>query len=156
MKRFFLAALALLAFGCVPSSDETDSGFLELSGQYVADLVVVDNKTDELVYDGPTRVNTYQSGGPATYWSGAIGTAREGDVLFDASWKIGNTTRISIKGIATKTEGTFDDKIESGLVNVSYHYEFTDIRRENAITSVNPPRFDFRRMWPEAEAFYLE
>lgn len=141
--------------GCVPTETVDPPGcastYLELSGSFVADLVVTDNDTGDVVYDGGANVRIFQSAGRGTYWAGAIGTAKPEVVLVQAAWSVGGYD-VTVDGYATATEGTFDDSVDNGEQRASFHYEFTNVRSPSSTATTRDvlPTVDFGKLpaWP--------
>lgn len=128
MRRFFLAMLAVMFLvGCDPAKPQEPAGYLEVSGNFIADLVITDNSTDEVIFEGLGIVRVFQSGGAGTYWGGAVGTAHEDVIIIDTHYTV-LIFDVFLVGTATASGAEFDYTIENGEQKASAHYVFTDLR----------------------------
>lgn len=140
MKKETLFGLLLLALGVcalpacakpvdqLPDDKPCSTQVLSLEGRFSADVVLTNVDTGEILHEGEVGVLVFQSGGTATYWGGAIGTAQAEAIVVDYEYPIGGYT-YELVGIADDTRGVFTERFSGGEVDNTTRYEFTNLQR---------------------------
>lgn len=145
MSRILYTLILALSLACGSKAPKPDAceytGYLSMDGKYQADLVVTNVSDGEVIREDKSIVHVYHSGGPGSYWGGAVGTAYEDKVVVDM---ISNAfgIAVSLRGTANREGGLFTQTINVSSGSVTHSYDFTNLTVLNSATA-RMDAFDF-------------